>query len=165
VKDFKDLTIIVDSREKVNQHITSYLDELPCKYIVQKLDFGDYSAQTDINGQTYSLADKVVIERKASLDELATNITSQRARFEREFKRASEKGAKVYLVIEDASWGDITFHRYRSQMNPKAYMATLWAWQEHYNITVNFIPKAMSGMFIKGTLHYAMRDYILSGGN
>lgn len=162
--NLKNMTIIVDSREKVNQHITTYLDRLPCNYEIKKLDFGDYSAKIQLDNQIISLEDKVVIERKASLDELAINITSQRARFEREFQRAKSNGAKVFLLIENASWWDIIAHHYRSQLNSKSYMATLLAWQCKYNITVSFINDNLSGMFIKGTLHYALRDYLIRQG-
>jgi ERCC4-type nuclease len=154
------MVIVVDSREKKNQHITEYLEALPCRYEVHKLDFGDYSATLEVGGTTVTLADKVAIERKGSLDELAINITAQRERFEREFQRAARLGAKVYLMVEDSTWNDIVFHRYRSQLSPKAYIATLLAWQTRYNVTVSFIPKDMSGMYIKGTLYYAMREYL-----
>lgn len=158
------MTIIVDSREKVNQHITTYFNGSSCRYEVKKLDFGDYSAKFEYNNQTITLEDKVVIERKSSLDELAVNVTSQRARFEREFKRAQDAGAKVFLLVEDASWWDVIAHNYRSQLNAKSYMATLLAWQYRYNLTVSFIRKELSGMFIKGTLHYALRDYLIKHG-
>ena len=156
-----DIIIIVDSREKVNQHITGYLDRFPCRYEIQKLDFGDYSAKIELGGATISLADSVAIERKASLDELATNITKERARFEREFERAKSKNAKVFLLIENGSWWDIVAHHYRSRLNPKSYMATLLSWQYRYNLTVSFIQQPASGMYIKGTLHYALREELL----
>lgn len=155
------MTIIVDSREKVNQHITSYLDKNQDQYCIKKLDFGDYSAKIDFGGTNIDLSDKVVIERKASLDELAINVTKDRERFEREFKRCQDKNAKIFLLIENASWWDIASHHYRSQLNQKSYMATLLAWQYKYNITVSFIQENLSGMYIKGTLYYALRDYLI----
>lgn len=163
----KQMIIIVDSREKVNQHVTTYFDDLPCRcrYEIKKLDFGDYSAKIQLDNQiTISLEDKVVIERKASLDELAINITKDRPRFEREFQRAKDKNAKVFLLIENASWWDIIAHHYRSQLNPKSFTATLLAWQCRYNITVSFIQENLSGMFIKGTMFYALRDYLAQIG-
>lgn len=155
------MTITIDSREKVNSHITTFLDSNRTQYQVKKLDFGDYSATLNYAGYEIDLSTKVVIERKASLDELAINVTKDRGRFEREFKRCQEQYAKIFLMIENSSWSDIIHHNYRSQLNPKSFIATLLSWQYKYNITISFVPSETSGMYVQGTLYYAMRDYIL----
>lgn len=68
------------------------------------MNFGDYTAYVKLpNGKSFTLADKVVIERKMDLTELATCYTSQRERFTKEFERAKERGAKIYLLVEDAT--------------------------------------------------------------
>lgn len=85
----------------------------------EKLDFGDYScAYVDQDGEEQSLAGVVAIERKMSLDELCLCFGKDRPRFEREFQRAKEAGARLYLLVEDASWEDVLHGRYRSRMKP-----------------------------------------------
>ena len=111
------------------------------------------------------LSERVVIERKANLDELAGNFTKGRARFDREFKRALEDKAKVYLLIENASWEDIHNHHYRSLFPTKSYLATLYSWQAKFNITIIFCKSEQSGNIINGILWYAMKDYLSKVGD
>lgn len=160
----KTMRIVVDTREKKNTHITSALQAHNCLYSAHKLNYGDYTCEYDTpekNGIIFT--DKVVIERKASLDELAGNITKERARFNREFQRASTAGAKVYLMIEGGSYDDIKKHYYRSQMPPNAYLNTLFSWQQKYNITISFVSKQFAADYIYGTLFMALKNYLLHG--
>ena len=46
----------------------------------------------------------IVVERKMNLDELAGCFTRSRKRFEAEFARAKENGARIYLLVENATW-------------------------------------------------------------
>lgn len=160
----KSMEIIVDTREKKNSHITTLLDERKCHYKAQKLDYGDYTC-TYASGKnnTVSIENIAVIERKANLDELAGNITKGRERFEREFLRAREAGAKVFLMIEGGSYDAIQEHRYRSQLPPKAYLNTLFSWQQKYNITISFVSKKFAGNYIYATLFMALKNYLLHG--
>lgn len=160
----KSMEIIVDTREKKNSHITALLDERKCPYKAQKLDYGDYTC-TYASGKnnTVSIENIAVIERKANLDELAGNITKGRERFEREFLRAREAGAKVFLMIEGGSYDAIQEHRYRSQLPPKAYLNTLFSWQQKYNITISFVSKKFAGNYIYATLFMALKNYLLHG--
>jgi ERCC4-type nuclease len=129
-----DLVIIIDTREKMITHITYQLKKKHIKYIRQKLNFGDYSFI--FNNKTY--AEKVVIERKSSLDELAINLTKGRERFKREFIRASDKNAAVFLLIENAKKEDIEKHNYRSRMHSNALMGSLRSWHNKYGIRIFF---------------------------
>lgn len=76
----KSITIIVDSREKVNSHILIWLKYKKINYIIDKLDFGDYSyyipknEELNIKEDVY-FNDTISIERKRNLEELAGNIT------------------------------------------------------------------------------------------
>jgi ERCC4-type nuclease len=103
--------ILIDSREQVNRHIAKRLDSLGISYKTKKLDYADYSFEVD--GISYE--NKIVIERKHSIDELIGNFTKGRERFQREFERA--KGCKVILMVE-ASESQIDRHEYRSRMSP-----------------------------------------------
>jgi len=150
----KQITVICDTREQVNGNITGYLDSKKIPHITRKLDTGDYSAM--IGDMT--LEHDVVVERKASLDELARNFTVDRQRFEDEFTRAKAEGLKVFLLIENASWSDIFLHNYRSKLLPKSLIASLLSWQVRFNITIIFCKPSETGQIIYGILYYAARE-------
>jgi ERCC4-type nuclease len=150
----KRLTIICDSREQVNAHLTSYFDSKKIPYITRKLDTGDYSAMID----DFTLENEVAIEKKNGLDELAGNFTADRQRIENEFLRAKANGLKVFLLIENASWSDIFLHNYQSKLTPQSFLATLLAWQVRYNITIIFCKASETAQIIYGILYYAARE-------
>ena len=149
-KALSELTIIIDSREQVNFHISSWLDGKGIKHITRALETGDYSAMLD--GETFE--DEVVIERKANIDEIAGNFTAGRERFEREMIRAKANGIKVFLIIENASWHDIMLHNYHSQLKPQSLIASLLSWQVRYNITVMFCRQDETAQLLYATLYY-----------
>lgn len=162
----KQMRILVDSREQVWDHIEAALAGLKCPVERGKLDQGDYTAiipvsalndYQDAQGYT-SLQDEVVFERKANLDELTSNFTVDRERFEREFIRAKAKGIKVHLLVERASWEDINSHNYRSRLDPKSLRGSLFSWQAKYNITISFCRPEDSAMLIYGTLYYWLKN-------
>lgn len=155
----KQLTIICDSRENVNGHVTSYFDKCKVAHVTRKLDTGDYSAM--IGDMT--LEHDVVVERKNSLDEIAGNFTIDRQRFEDEFTRAKADGLKVFLLIENASWSDILLHNYRSKLEPKSLIASLLSWQVRFNITIIFCKPTETGQIIHGILYYAAREALKKG--
>lgn len=149
-KALSELTVIVDSREQVNGHLTSWLDSKGIQHITRALETGDYSAMLD--GETFE--DEVVIERKANLDEIAGNFTTGRERFEREMIRAKANGIKVFLIIENASWHDIMLHNYHSQLKPQSLMASLLSWQVRYNITIMFCHPEETAQLMYSILYY-----------
>lgn len=155
----KQMTIICDSREREHGHVTGYFDKRKVAHTSRKLETGDYSAM--IGDMT--LEHEVVVERKASLDELCGNFTVDRQRLADEFTRAKADGLKVFLVIENASWSDIFLHNYRSKLEPKSLIATLLSWQVRYNITVVFCKPSESGQIIYGILYYALREALKKG--
>lgn len=157
-EQLKRLTIIADSREQVNGHVTGYFDQRKVAYTTRKLETGDYSAM--IGDMT--LEHEVVVERKASLDELASNLVD-RQRLEDEFTRAKAIGLKVFLLIENASLSDIFLHNYRSKYAVNSFIGTLLAWQIRYNITVIFCKPSESGQIIYGLMYYAAREALKKG--
>lgn len=99
-----------------------------------KLDFGDYSAQCELpSGVPFSLADKAAIERKQNLTELAGNLSTSRDRFKREFERAQAADAKLYLLVEQATWEKAYTGQYRSKMKPNALTASMTTWMARYD--------------------------------
>lgn len=162
----KSMKILIDTREKKNGHITEVLEGRKCPFKTRKLSYGDYTCEYDtVDNKGNSFENKAVIERKASLDELAGNITKGRERFEREFLRAKSDGSKVFLMLESGSFDDIKNHCYRSMLPSKSYLNTLFSWQEKYNLTISFVSKKFAGDYIYGTLFMALRNYLLYGGD
>jgi len=155
----KNLQIIADSREQVNNHLTDYWDKKKVPYFTRKLDIGDYSAQLE----DMTLEKDVVIERKRNLDEICGNLSADRDRFEREFLRAKATGTKVFLIIENACWTDIYLQHYRSQLSPKSLMASLMSWQVRFNITIIFCEPENTPRLIHQILYYAAREQLLNG--
>jgi ERCC4-type nuclease len=129
--------ILVDTREKVNQHILTRLDELNISYRLKKLNYGDYSFER--NGVSYE--NKIVIERKGSLDEIIGNFTVGRERFKREFERS--KGCKVILMVE-ATQSQLERHEYRSRMSPKDLKGFLATWSNKFQLELKFVDKSES---------------------
>jgi ERCC4-type nuclease len=156
-KALKDLTVVIDTREQVNQHVIDWLDAKKVQHKTRKLDVGDYSAM--LGDRT--LERDVVIEKKNGLDEIAGNFTVDRQRFENEFLRAKAGGTKVFLLIENATWEDIYAHNYLSRLEPKALAASLLTWQTRYGITIIFCRSEGTGRMIYNILYYWAREALV----
>lgn len=157
----KKMIILVDSREKENSHILDYFKKQNISYQIEKLDFGDYSFYIPATaaGEDIYFHDSIVIERKASLEELSGNLTQDRTRFETEFLKAGNNGTKTYLMIEDAGgYSSIISHKYSTQFTPISYMASLKAWEARFNCNTQFIEKQYSGYYIYSTFYYFCRE-------
>ncbi len=92
---------------------------------------GDYSCVCD--GIDYR--DRVAVERK-ELNDLLGCLTIGRARFERELTRGS--AMELFQVAIEASFDDIRYHRYKSDMTPKSAIASILAFQARYRIPFCF---------------------------
>ena len=111
-------TIIIDSREQTPLRFT----QLPS--IVDTLYSGDYSIQ----GAEHLFA----VERK-SLDDLAASFTfSRRDTFEHELLRLRGHCFRRLLVI--GSEEEVLAQRYRSNILPKALLASLYSFEVRYDI-------------------------------
>lgn len=158
------MTVLVDTREQDTMAFRRRLDAMACTWKREKLDAGDYSCQCILpNGNVYSMADRVVIERKMSADEICGNFTRGRQRFIREFERLKAKGGKPYLLIENTSWADLFAGNYRSQLNPSSLVASLKAWESRYNTHILFCPSTLTGQLIYKTLYYELKELLESG--
>ncbi|SEP46838.1 ERCC4 domain-containing protein [Propionispora vibrioides] len=157
------LTVLIDTREQENGHITSYFEKRNIAYKNRKLDFGDYSVMLPANDELGIWRDlyfdsAIVVERKNSLEELSSNLTNGRAQFESELIRSA--GAKVLLMIEGGSYADIIGHKYNTQYEPKAFLAALKTYEVRYGLGINFIPPALAGNFIYHTIYYFLREQL-----
>ena len=138
-KTLDSMVLLVDSREHATSEAKKRWASFGVPYRIQGLRSGDYTAEFILpNGETFSLENHALIERKLGLSEICGNFCQNRARFIREFERIKEAGAKAYIVVEGASWEAIYNHRYHSQMAPQALVASLTAWMARYNAHIIF---------------------------
>lgn len=150
----KTMTVLVDTREQDTDRAKRRLHRIGTPIERVKLDFGDYSVRCD----RLDLRDSVAIERKMSLVELSQCFFQNRARFAREFDRAKQKGAKVYLLVEGGSFDKIYRHQYRTKVSPKAYIASLLAWLARYNCQIVFCDELTSGDLIHDILYRELKE-------
>lgn len=157
------ISIIVDTRENENYNITSFFDKYKIPYVETCLKFGDYSficppiPEIGFNTEV-SFEKRIVVERKANLTELSGNLAQNRERFEREMQRAMTEKARFILMVEDGDYQKIVEHKYRTDLNPTSYYASLFSFQARYNINIQFIPSKMAGWFIYNTFKYFLRE-------
>lgn len=157
------MTILVDTREKVNSHITDAFDKAGVKWKSKSLSYGDYSFFIPANEKLSIPRDlyfdrKVCIERKANLEEISGNLTKDRARIEKEFALAPP--FKV-LLIESSNYSDVATGNYDTKYNNKSFLASLHTLWFKYGLPVFFMPdKKFSSLFIKKYFEYYFKNYI-----
>lgn len=188
--------IVVDSREKVNNHILNRFEEGfeykvshhdmyvgkkstysdPVNYYIQEkgLKTGDYTIAIQLpNKDVLNFQDKIVIERKADLNELCSNLFDSKSkdeegltRFERELKRAYEQNIKVHLVIETTDMHSkiLSSKHFRydkaSKVNPKAFYSMLHTLATRYNLSIWYTDKKDSARLIHDILYYGAREFL-----
>lgn len=158
----KDAIVICDTREQKNEHIIKYFDSKKIPYIKEKLEYGDYTLKVKAQGgRDYYLSDTLTIERKANLEELSNNLAHERERMIAEFSR---KRGRMLLLIENAEYEDIINHNYKSQYQPKSFMATLKTFEDRYSLSTHFQKNiGFSGSYIYMSLIYALRNRLKEG--
>lgn len=157
----KKMVILVDSREKQNSHILDYFKRQKFDCQETKLDYGDYSFMIPESaaGEDIFFHRDIVVERKASLEELSGNLAQARERFEKEFLRAGNDGCKIYLMVEDPrGYTGIIGHAYKTQLRPVSYMASLKAFEARFGANVQFISPEYAGYYIISTFTYFCRE-------
>ena len=156
------MVILVDSREQKTVESQRRYSQFTVPFERVHLKTGDYSAKFLIpDGTWFDLSDRIVVERKNSIDELAMCFGSERDRFEREFERAKENLIRMWLLIEGAGFEKIYDHKYRSRYKPKSLMASILAWQARYNIRIIMCDRSASGMLIQDILYYEGREQLM----
>ncbi len=163
----KSFRIIVDTREHNNPRASKRYESFGVPVERATLSYGDYCANVDIDGKalldtSITNSPSCVIERKMGLDELAANFTRGRKRFQREFERAAANNARVYLLVENASWEAIMKHRYRSKYHPKAFMASITAYMVRYGMVPVFCKSDSSGEVIKEILYRDIKERLVN---
>ena len=161
--------IVVDNREQITPKASERIKSFGVESVRATLSYGDYCGTILLpsgkwlHDTSRTITAKCVIERKMNLDELAACFTRGRDRFRREFERASSSNAKVYLLVENASWESIMNHRYRSKYHPQAFKASLIAWTVRYDMTPVFCKSDNSGVLIKEILYRDMKERLERG--
>lgn len=156
------MTILVDTREQVSERALKRYSSFSVPYRRQKLDFCDYSASFLLPDGTEQILN-AAIERKMDLDELEGCLTHDRDRFRREFERAKEKNASVYLLVENASFEKIIAGHYRTKMNPNAFLGSLISWVARYDLKPIFCKFETSGRLIQEILYRELKVQLERG--
>lgn len=160
----KSIVVVIDSREKNSSHITDYFDKHKIPYIVKALDAFDYTFYLPQNEELGIVRDiyfdrDIAFERKGSPEELSTNLTKHRARFEEEM--CTSKALSKYLIIENANYSDIVTSNYKSDYNSKSYLGTLHSFNHRYDLQIVFMPNpAYTPIFMYGTMQYYLRNIL-----
>ena len=157
----RNLTVIVDTREQDTRVFRNRLEQVGFPFIRQKLDFGDYSCRTELSdGSSVDFSDRFAIERKMSIDELAMCYTSNRKRFTAEFERAKNAQAKMYLLIENATFEKIIGGQYRSRVAPNALIGSIFAFLARYNCQIIFCKTESTGRVIREILYREAKEIL-----
>ena len=159
-KTLSTMVCVIDSREHATSEAKKRWESFGVPYRIHGLRSGDYTAEFVLpNGETFSLENHALIERKLGISEICGNFCQNRARFIREFERIKEAGAKAYIIVEGgSSWEAIYNHRYHSQMSPQALVASLTAWMARYNAHIIFCKAEISGRIIKEILYREAKE-------
>lgn len=166
----RSMVVLVDTREQDTKRARERYERFPCQYVKQALSYGDYAYNFVLpNGRRFleysghEVAAPVVVERKMNLDELAGCFTRSRKRFEAEFQRARDNGARIYLLVENASWEKLLAGKYRSQYNPAAFLASVLAWQIRYGLQLIFCKEETSSTIIYEILKRDLKERLEQG--
>lgn len=165
----RSMQIVVDSNEQPSKRAFKRYESFECPYIRQKIDYGDYTYNFILpSGEwRYKLKQRIYpdvsIERKADLVELSQCFCQSRKRFEKEFQRALMNHASMYLLVEDATWESLINGKYGTKYNPKAYFASITAWQARYGIKTIFCKAETSGKIIKEILYRELKERLENG--
>lgn len=159
----RNMVVVYDTREQNTPALRRRLKDFNRSRRL-KLDYGDYTAgYEDLDGTFVTLKDKVVIERKMSLDELCACFTSGRDRFQREFERAKADKAKIHMVVENGSYEKMFSGSYHSKFHPNAFIASYLAWSARYNIQLHFCKPETTGKLIYKILYYELKEVLEAG--
>ena len=155
----KNLVVLIDTREQRNEHIKEFFEKKNINFKIHKLDFGDYSIMIPKNAieglerDIYFDRD-IVIERKANIDELASNFKEDGVRIKTEMAHINKYNIRSYLFIEDPNYDfNIRSGNYRSNYKPESLYARIKKSIEmRYNTLVRPISKSMIASEIYNTL-------------
>ena len=172
----KNMRIIVDTREQKNLHILQYFNGKKIPYETRKLNFGDYScvipakrewfhSDLEVIPSEISLENKVCIERKHSIDEIATNLGTDRERFQAELLRIKAADCRCSLLLENFSFERVfkgnELGNYRSQLGAHKIAMLLNTFCIRYGLhLVTLDSRDYSGLMIQTMLARFVYEYL-----
>lgn len=163
------MVVLVDKREQPTERAKKRYETFKVPYRRVTLSYGDYAYNAQlpsgkwIYDEEHTIQPLFSLERKMNLDELAQCFTHSRDRFEREFERAKENGARIFLIVENGTWELLLNGKYRSKFNKNAFLASLAAWIIRYDLQIIFCKAEVSGVLIKEFLYRDLRDKLEKG--
>lgn len=162
----KTMVIVIDTREKANEHIRDYLHKKGVPFKIQKLETGDYSAMLPANEELGIKRDIYLnsfVERKAHLDEITGNLQRDtQTAFENELRRSQD--SRFVLIVEDIDfYTKLLKGQYRSKYDPKALLGRLKSFQVKYDFDIIPVKPLESGNFIYYRFYYEMRHHLKNG--
>lgn len=153
------LHVVVDTREKRNEHILAYFQQKKIPFRIETKKTGDYSALIPKFEEFGILRDIYLpgsIERKNSINELVESV-KDRTRFENELIR-STKNPFVLMVEDGNGYERMIRGQYRSSYNAKSLLASLKTFESRYDFNTVFVNEKASGNFIYHTMYYQARE-------
>ena len=165
----KTFEILVDSREQDTERARKRYSSFGVPYRRATLSYGDYAYNATLpdGSSIYDISKTIqpvcAVERKMDLGELAGCYTRSRARFQKEFEKATENGCRIYLLCENANWENLLNGKYRSRVSPNAFTASTVAWMVRYNMNVIFCKEETSGRLIKEILYRDLKERLERG--
>lgn len=162
----KTLTIVIDTREQVNDHILQYLRKHDIPFVNRAIKTGDYACMIPANEKFGIKRDIWLssrIERKAHMDEITGNLQKDtKTAFENELIRA--KDIPFTLLCEDADgYGKMIRGEYRSQYKPLSLLGMLNSFKYRYNFEIVYLDRKYSGNFIYYHFYYQAKDLLKNG--
>ena len=155
--------LLVDTREQDTPALHERIERIGLPYRRGKPQSGEYSIDPESDGGDITLSQTVAIERKMSLDELAMCFGTDRPRFVREFDRAKDSGIRLYMLVENASYENLYNHKYRSRLNPNAFVASLFAFMARYDCRVIFCKAETAPKVIRDILYRELKGRLERG--
>ena len=158
------MSVLVDTREQDTAKARKRYERFGLPYSRAVLDYGDYTYQAQLpdGSQLFDTSERIeplcAIERKMSLDELAECFTRGRKRFRAEMERCQNHGARMYLLVENATWENLLAGKYRSRFTPRAFTASITAWMVRYDLQVIFCKEDSTPNIIREILFRDLKE-------
>lgn len=156
------MTVLVDTREQDTELLHKRLDGLGCAWGRDTLPYGDYMAQTTDDAGTV-IRTLGAVERKMGISELCSCFSAERDRFQREFERAKAAGARLWVLVEEATWEKMYNGQYRSRMTPESLTASVLDWCAKYRIIPVFCHAETTAKLIHDILYYELKVQLEGG--
>lgn len=141
----RSIEILVDTREQPTKRAMKRYERFGCPHRRCTLSYGDYSYNATLpDGSSLYNTEETV----------SPGCVIERAR---------ENGARIYLIVENASWENLLNGKYRTKMDAKAYTASVIAFMVRYNLNIIFCKEETSGDLIKEILYRDLKERLERG--